>query len=337
MKRALVTGATGQDGRYLCEFLLTQGYAVHGMARPSTAERELAPQVTWHEADITDGCRIRDLVSEVAPHEIYNLAAQSHVGKSFQQPGLTFAVNAAGTLNVLEAARAVGCKFYQASTSELFGDIAPPHNEHSGFSPQSPYAVAKLAAHYAAANYRQAYGLFVCNGILFNHESPRRGPEFVTRKITRAVAEFACGRVAPLMLGNLDAKRDWGHAFDYVRGMWMMLQQSDPDDYVLATGETHSVRHLVDTAFDCIGWSIRWKNAHGGLAARGYHDDRVVVAVSQENRRPAEVPALCGDARKARDVLGWAPTFTFKALVADMVAADLKETQCRRVTISSAA
>lgn len=319
--RAFVTGATGQDGTYLCELLLSLGYEVHGLRRPATSVREYNPHVIWHDGDMTDGMALSRIVQGIVPGEIYNLAAQSHVGCSFKNPDLTFQVNALGTLRLLEAAKAVGARFYQASTSELFGNAPAPQSEATPFYPRSPYGVAKLAAYWSVVNYRESYGLFACNGILFNHESPRRGLDFVTRKISRAVAEFANGRALVLRLGNLDAKRDWGHARDYVRAMHQMLQHDRPDDYVVATAETHTVREFVEAAFDCIGWQIEWVGS--GDKEIGVHGNHGVIAVDPQFYRPAEVNHLEGDSSKARATLKWSPTVTFRDLVSEMVSADV--------------
>lgn len=316
MKVSLVTGATGQDGFYLTEYLAGLGYEAHGTDRPSTAERQ-AENYTPHECDITDAGCVKRLVDKIKPDEVYNLAAQSHVGKSFENPSLTFSVNALGTLNLLEALRDSEARFYQASTSELYGSSPAPQNEETRFHPRSPYGVSKLAAYWLTVNYREAYGLHASNGILFNHESPRRGCDFVTRKITKAVAS---GR--KLMLGNLSAKRDWGHAKDYVRGMHMILQ-GEPGDYVLATGEQHTVRQFVEAAYRCVGTRVSWFGS--GLNERGVDADsgRVLVEVDPDLFRPAEVETLCGDASKAKTMLGWAPQIGFDDLVAEMISADL--------------
>lgn len=321
---ALVTGATGQDGFYLCEHLNTLGYEVHGVRRPIAGEREEQSGIIWHEIDLTDGAALSRLVSELKPREIYNLAAQSHVGKSFENPELTFNVNAMGVLRLLEAVRlhCRSARVYQASTSELFGSSPAPQNEGTKFYPRSPYGVAKLAAYWLGVNYREAYGLFVCNGILFNHESPRRGHEFVTRKITRAVAEFAAGRTEVLRLGNLEAKRDWGHARDYVRAMRLCLQQPVSYDYVIATGESRTVREFVEEAFACIGATLTWNGR--GANERGYDGQgRLRVIVDPKLYRPSEVEDLRGDATRASRVLNWKPETPFTELVSEMVAMDM--------------
>lgn len=312
MKVALVTGATGQDGQYLTSYLSSYGYEVHGAVRPSTAAR--APE--WyqpHECDITDANAVRRLVDKIAPDEVYNLAAQSHVGRSFQNPALTLQVNAGGALNVLEAIRGSGARFYQASTSEMFGSEPAPQNEETRFHPRSPYGVAKLAAHWFTINYRESYLMHASTGILFNHESPLRGNDFVTKKIALAVK---AGQ--KLTLGNLDAKRDWGHAKDYVRAMHAIVQKERPGDYVIATGQQRTVREFVEAAYSAVGKRIKWVGQ--GLAECGFDENRqCVVEVSSEFFRPAEVQDLCGDARKARELLNWEPTVPFPDLVAEMV------------------
>ncbi len=325
MSRALVTGATGQDGYSLTTYLLSLGYDVHGMARRVTADRDLNPRVKWHEADMTDSARLTQIVSETRPTEIYNLAAQSHVGHSFDAPHLTFQVNAMAPLVLLEATRkhCPEARFYQASTSELFGNSPPPQSETTPFWPRSPYGVSKLAAYWSVVNHREAYGLHASNGILFNHESPKRGTEFVTRKVTRAVAEFANGRTEVLRLGNLDARRDWGFAGDYVKAMWLCLQQDKPDDYVIASGESHSVRDLVEVAFACIGDEIEWVGWGAHESGLSRKTGRLLITIDPQYYRPSEVNHLQGDSTKARATLRWSPTMTFQGLVSDMVAADL--------------
>ncbi len=315
MRRALITGITGQDGAYLAELLLEKGYEVHGMVRRASTENferiaHMRNRITLHQADLLDQLSIVDLVQAVRPHELYNLAAQSFVPTSWVQPLLTGEFTALGVTRVLEAIRLVdrSIRFYQASSSEMFG--ATPHepqNEQTPFWPRSPYAVAKVYGHWITVNYRESYGIFACCGILFNHESPRRGKEFVTRKVTDAVARIKLGLQDKLHLGNLDAMRDWGFAGDYVRAMWLMLQQDEPDDYVIATGEKHSVREFVELAFSYVG--LDWR-------------DHVVVDPAL--MRPAEVYTLRGDATKARRKLGWAPTVNFRQLVEMMVEADLE-------------
>ena len=312
---ALITGITGQDGSYLAEFLLAQGYEVHGMVRRSSTERferisHLRDHVTLHQADLLDQLSIITLLKEVRPREVYNLAAQSFVPTSWLQPVLTSEFTAIGVTRMLEAIRLVdpAIRFYQASSSEMFGAVRQePQNEQTPFWPRSPYGVAKVYGHWITVNYRESYGLFACSGILFNHESPRRGTEFVTRKIADGVARIKLGLAETLALGNLDAMRDWGYAGDYVEAMWMMLQQDTSDDYVVASGEKHSVRELVELAFD-----------HAGL---DWHDH---VVTDPKLLRPAEVNTLRGDAAKARRVLGWRPKVGFAELIRMMVDADLK-------------
>jgi GDPmannose 4,6-dehydratase len=315
MKRALITGITGQDGSYLADFLLTKGYAVHGMVRRSSTENferisHLRDRVTLHQADLLDQLSMIALLKTVRPHEVYNLAAQSFVPTSWVQPVLTGEFTAMGVTRMLEALRLVDPKirFYQASSSEMFGKVQEtPQTEKTPFWPRSPYGVAKVYGHWITVNYRESYDLFACSGILFNHESPRRGKEFVTRKITHAVASIKRGLQKELRLGNLDAMRDWGFAGDYVRAMWLMLQQKTPDDFVIATGEDHSVREFCQIAFDRAG--LNWKK---------------YVVVDKALFRPAEVNTLCGSSAKARRKLGWKPEVSFAELVRMMVDADLK-------------
>jgi GDPmannose 4,6-dehydratase len=313
MNRALITGITGQDGSYLAELLLAKGYEVHGVVRRSSSDTRgriahLAA-VTLHRGDMADGGSIARIVHDVKPTEVYNLAAQSHVGESFGQPEYTGDVTGVGTLRLLEAVQrhAPDARFYQASSSEMFGGMlgTAPQNEATPFHPRSPYGCAKVYAHHQVVNYRESYGLHASCGILFNHESPRRGEEFVTRKIARAVGRIAAGRQDKLHLGNLDAKRDWGFAGDYVQAMWLMLQQETPDDYVIATGETHTVREFCEMAFARVG--LRWEEH---------------VVVDPALFRPAEVDLLLGDASKAREVLGWKPRWSFRSLVNEMVDAE---------------
>ncbi len=339
-KVALVTGVTGQDGAYLAELLIGKGYEVHGIKRRSSSfntERvdhlyhdphEKGVPFHLHYGDMTDATNIVRLVQQTQPDEIYNLAAQSHVQVSFETPEYTANADALGTLRLLEAIRLLRLekktRFYQASTSELYGDSPPPQSETTPFRPRSPYAAAKLYAYWIVVNYREAYGLHASNGILFNHESPLRGETFVTRKITRAVAAIAAGRQERLYLGNLDAKRDWGHARDYVEGMWRILQQKRPDDYVLATGETHTVREFVERAFACAGRRIAWKGKGLAEVGRCAKSGDVLVAIDPVYFRPTEVDALCGDAAKARRKLGWRHRIGFDALVREMVAQDFR-------------
>ena len=339
-RKALITGVTGQDGAYLAELLLDKGYEVHGVKRRTSLfntdridhlyQDPHGSQVRLHlhYGDLTDATNLIRIIQQVQPDEIYNLAAQSHVAVSFETPEYTANADALGTLRLLEAIRILGLtgrtRFYQASTSEMFGRVQEiPQRETTPFYPRSPYGAAKAYAYWITVNYREAYGLHASNGILFNHESPIRGETFVTRKITRAVAAFALGRPTPLYLGNLDAKRDWGHARDYVEGMWLMLQQPEPGDYVLATGECHSVREFVEAAFACVERRIEWRGS--GIAERGLdaRTGETLVHIDPRYFRPTEVDLLLGDASKARSVLGWAPRIGFTGLVRDMVESDL--------------
>jgi GDPmannose 4,6-dehydratase len=337
-KRALITGVTGQDGSYLVELLLEKGYEVHGIVRRASSfntrriDHLLSdgashdPRLKLHYGDLLDSSSLSRIIERVAPHEVYNLGAQSHVHVSFQVPEYTAEANGVGTLRLLDAIREakLPARFYQASSSELYGKAREtPQRENTPFHPRSPYACAKLYAYWQTINHREAYGLFACNGILFNHESPRRGEVFVTRKISRAVARIRLGLQEKLVLGNLDARRDWGYAKDYVRAMWLMLQQPSPDDYVIATGETHTVREFCERAFAAAGLRIAW--AGHGVEERGLDvaTGRVLVEVDPKYFRPAEVDLLQGDASKARAALGWEPTVRFEGLVAMMVEADL--------------
>ncbi len=332
-KRALITGVTGQDGSLLSSFLLEKGHEVHGLRLYSdvnNTDRIVKildrDRFHLHYADLTDGGNICRLLSEIQPDEIYNLAAQSHVKVSFEVPEHTADVNGLGVLRILEAIRTLNMtdkvRFYQASSSEMFGSSAPPQNEDTPFHPCSPYGAAKLYAYWITRTYRESYGLHASNGILFNHESPVRGEEFVTRKITRAVAAIEAGMQDILQIGNLDSRRDWGHARDYVEGMWLMLQQDKPDDYVLAAGEAHSVRDFVTAAFTCMGVMLTWQGH--GLKEKGIDQrtGRILVAVDPQFFRPNEVNVLRGDARKAHEKLGWKPRVSFAALVQEMLDAD---------------
>ena len=344
-KVALIVGVTGQDGAYLARFLIQKDYIVHGMKRRSSSintnrvdgiyeesrhrERD-SRRFILHYGDVTDTSNVIRLIQEIQPDEIYNLSAQSHVKVSFELPEYTANVDALGTLRILEAIRILGLikktKFYQASTSEMFGKVQTiPQNELTPFYPRSPYGVAKLYAHWITKNYRESYGLFACSGILFNHESPMRGETFVTKKITRAVARIYLGLQTELYLGNLDAKRDWGHARDYVEAMWLMLQQEKPDDFVIGTGETHSVRTFVEKSFQEIGITIAWKGS--GIDEIGYDTKtgRQLVFVDPAYFRPAEVDLLIADATKAKEVLGWQPKITLDELVKEMIAHEFKE------------
>ncbi|HYA15456.1 MAG TPA: GDP-mannose 4,6-dehydratase [Syntrophales bacterium] len=339
-KKALITGITGQDGAYLAEFLLIKGYEVHGVKRRASLfnthridhlykdQHEEDVKFFLHYGDMTDSANLIRIIQEVKPEEIYNLAAQSHVQVSFETPEYTANADALGTLRILEAIRILKLeswtKFYQASSSELYGEVKEvPQKETTPFSPRSPYAAAKLYAYWITVNYRQAYGLFACNGILFNHESPIRGETFVTRKITRAVARIKLGSQDKLFLGNLDAQRDWGHAKDYVEGMWVMLQQGTPDDYVLATGETHSVREFVELAFQEVGIRIQWTGKGADEKGIDAKTGKVLVEVDPRYFRPTEVDMLKGDASKAKNKLGWVARHTFKDIAKEMVASDL--------------
>lgn len=337
---ALITGITGQDGAYLAEFLLKKGYEVHGIRRRSSSfntgrvehlyqdlhEEDL--RFIMHYGDMTDATNLIRIVRETQPHEIYNLAAQSHVMVSFETPEYTANSDGLGTLRMLEAIRILGVektvRFYQASTSELYGLVQEiPQRETTPFYPRSPYAAAKLYAYWITVNYREAYGIHASNGILFNHEGPTRGETFVTRKITRAVAGIELGIQQKLYLGNLDATRDWGHARDYVEGMWMILQQPEPDDYVLATGEAHSVREFVEKSFACIGKRIEWRGSGVNETGVEVATGRVLVEIDPRYFRPTEVMQLLGDPSKARNKLGWQHRTSFEALVQEMVREDL--------------
>lgn len=340
-KVALITGATGQDGAYLAELLLGKGYIVHGVKRRSSSfntgrvehlyrdPHEEDVRFFMHYGDLTDSTNLIRLVQQIQPTEIYNLAAQSHVHVSFETPEYTANADGIGTLRLLEAIRILGlektARFYQASTSELYGKVQEtPQRETTPFYPRSPYAAAKLYAYWITVNYREAYGMHASNGILFNHEGPTRGETFVTRKITRAVAAIEHGRQDCLYLGNLDAKRDWGHARDYVEGMWRILQQDEADDYVLATGETHSVREFVELAFGHVGRGIEWRGE--GVDEEGIcqKTGKVVVRIDPRYFRPTEVDLLLGDPSKAREKLGWTHTTAFRDLVREMVEADIR-------------
>ncbi|WYM00165.1 MAG: GDP-mannose 4,6-dehydratase [Gloeotrichia echinulata DVL01] len=329
-KRALITGITGQDGSYLSELLLEQGYEVHGIIRRTSTfntdridhmyedPHKEGVRLFLHYGDLTDGTTLRRILEEVQPTEIYNLGAQSHVRVSFDSPEYTVDAVGMGTLRLLEAIRdyqrrtGIEVRFYQAGSSEMYGLVqAVPQSETTPFYPRSPYACAKVYAHWQTVNYRESYNLFACNGILFNHESPRRGETFVTRKITRAIAQIVVGKQKKLYMGNLDAKRDWGYAKDYVRAMWLMLQQDQPDDYVIATGETHSVREFLELAFNHV--NLNWED---------------YVEFDERYLRPAEVELLIGDSTKAQQKLGWKPAVTFEGLVALMVEADLQAFGC---------
>jgi GDPmannose 4,6-dehydratase len=340
VKKALITGVTGQDGAYLAQFLLSKGYEVHGIKRRSSLlntsridhiyedPHTQGRHFLLHYGDLTDSSSLVQIVQQVKPDEIYNLAAQSHVKVSFEQPEYTGNSVALGTLRLLEAIRIAGlektARFYQASSSEMYGLVHEvPQKETTPFYPRSPYAVAKLYAYWITINYREAYGLYACNGILFNHESPHRGETFVTRKITRGLARIKMGLQDRLYLGNLDALRDWGHARDYVEMQWRMLQQPEPRDYVIATGEQHSVREFVERSANCLGLQITWEGT--GPEEKGTDQDgNLIVAVDPRYYRPTEVQALLGDASRAREDLGWRPKVTFNELVTEMTEEDLK-------------
>ena len=339
-KVALITGITGQDGSYLTELLLEKGYEVHGLIRRSSSfntgriqhlytDPHSRPAMTLHYGDLTDSSCLVSLMAKIRPTEVYNLAAQSHVKVSFEMAEYTGEVDALGTLRLLDAIRAVGLekevRFYQASTSELYGKVVEtPQKETTPFYPRSPYGVAKMYSYWIVVNYREAYGMYACNGILFNHESPRRGRTFVTRKISRAVAEIHLGLKDCIFLGNLDAKRDWGHARDYVEGMWRMLQQDQPDDFVLSTNECHSVREFVEKSFAVIGVNINWEGKAENEIGYDSLSGRVLVRVDPAYYRPTEVELLLGDSNKARKRLGWKPTVNFDDLVKEMTLADIE-------------
>jgi len=341
MKTALITGITGQDGSYLAEFLLKKGYRVHGIIRRNSTsdctDRINSflgnPYITLHYGDLTDFSNLTSIIQETRPDEIYNLAAQSHVKVSFSNALYTADVDALGVTRLLEALRVLGMinttKFYQASTSEMYGKVQSiPQRENTPFHPRSPYGVAKLYAHWITKNYREAYNLFACNGILFNHESPRRGENFVTRKITKSLSEIKNGkRDAPLELGNLDAKRDWGHAKDYVEAMWLMLQQENPDDYVVSMGEQHSVRKFVNIACEHIGFDIEWSGSGIDEVAKIKGTDEVLVQVNPEFYRPTEVDSLVGDPTFVKDAIGWDPKYSFAELVKEMCDSDMEATK----------
>ncbi|MDX1764546.1 MAG: GDP-mannose 4,6-dehydratase [bacterium] len=340
MKKALITGITGQDGAYLAEFLLNKRYEVHGIKRRTSLfntdridhiyqdPHEKGRRLILHYGDMTDSSSLVRVIQQVQPDEVYNLAAQSHVAVSFEEPEYTADSDALGALRLLEAIRILGLekktRYYQASTSELYGLVQEtPQTEKTPFYPRSPYGVAKLYAYWITVNYREAYGMFACNGILFNHESPVRGETFVTRKITRALARIKLGLQDCLYLGNLNARRDWGHAKDFVEMQWLMLQQEAPDDFVIATGEQHSVRDFVTAAAHELGIQMRWEGA--GVEEKGFDESgRCIVAVDPGYFRPTEVETLLGDATKAKEKLGWVPKITFNDLVAEMVREDLK-------------
>ena len=351
-KKALITGITGQDGAYLAEFLLGKDYVVHGVKRRSSSfntdridhlyqdPHDPDPRMVLHYGDLTDSTNLIRIVQETRPDEIYNLAAQSHVAVSFETPEYTANADALGTLRILEAIRLLGlekeCRFYQASTSELYGKVQEvPQTESTPFYPRSPYAVAKLYAYWITVNYREAYDIFACNGILFNHESPVRGETFVTRKITRALARISRGLQDCLYLGNMDSLRDWGHARDYVEMQWLMLQQDEPEDFVIATGEQRSVREFAEVAAARLGMRIVWKG--GGVDEVGIDEatGNTIVRIDPRYFRPTEVETLLGDATRAKEKLGWVPKVSFDELVAEMIAVDLEAAEKDRLMRNS--
>ncbi len=330
-KRALITGVTGQDGAILAEMLIKKGYEVHGLrpysAVPDTARIAHLDDLKLHYGDMTDGGNLCRLLDQLQPNEIYNMAAQSHVHVSFDVPESTANINALGALRLLDAMRMIGAskndmRFYQASSSEMYGRSAAPQNEKTTFEPCSPYGTAKLFAYWTTKNYRDAYDMFAANGILFNHESPIRGEEFVTRKITQSVCEIEAGMRDKVSLGNLDSKRDWGHAQDYMEGVWKILQMPEADDYVLASGEAHSVRDFVEIAFATIGTQIIWEGEGIDEVGRDKMTGKIMIDINPKFFRPNEIHHLLGDATKAKEKLGWKPKFTFEGLVEDMMKAD---------------
>jgi GDPmannose 4,6-dehydratase len=351
LKTALITGITGQDGAYLARFLLNKGYRVHGIKRRSSSfntgrvdqlyqdPHEADVRFSMHYGDLTDATNLIRIIQEVQPDEIYNLAAQSHVKVSFETPEYTANSDALGTLRLLEAIRILGlerkCRFYQASTSEMYGKVQEiPQKESTPFYPRSPYGAAKVYSYWITVNYREAYNMFACNGILFNHESPIRGETFVTRKITRAVARIKLGLQDKLFLGNLDAKRDWGYAGDYVQAMWLMLQQESPDDYVVATGEAHSVREFVESAFREADIEIVWEGKGLSEVGKDAASGKIRVKIDPRYFRPTEVEFLLGDPTKAKSKLGWVPEVTFKDLVKRMIQEDIKEAERDQLVLS---
>jgi GDPmannose 4,6-dehydratase len=334
MVKAFITGVTGQDGSYLAELLLEKGYEVHSIIRRSsvfTSQRidhlMKDPNFFTYHGDLTDSSNLHSLLSKIQPDEVYNLGAQSHVAVSFEVPEYTAEVDAVGTIRLLDAIKDIGIKpkFYQASTSELFGGLpgTAPQSEVTPFYPKSPYGAAKLYAYWVTINYRESYGMFACNGILFNHESPRRGETFVTKKITKAVARIKQGRQKELRLGNLDAKRDWGHAKDFVEAMWLMLQQAEPKDYVIATGKTYTIREFVERAFRYIGTTIIWQGEGDSEIGLSKDSGDILVKIDPKYYRPAEVELLWGDPTRAKKELGWSATTDLDALIAEMIDYDL--------------
>jgi GDPmannose 4,6-dehydratase len=345
MKKALITGITGQDGSYLAEFLLEKDYEVHGIIRRSSTfntgridhifqdPHESGKRLILHYGDLSDSSNISRIIEKVQPDEIYNLAAQSHVRVSFDTPEYTGDVTGLGSLRILDAIREAGLKtkFYQASSSEMFGLVQQiPQTEETPFHPRSPYGVAKVYAYWITKNYRESYNLFACNGILFNHESPRRGETFVTRKITRGLARIKLGLDDTLYLGNIDAKRDWGYAKDYVEGMWMMLQQNKPDDYILATNETHTVREFIEVASKRLGFNIKWEGKDINEIGIDRKTGKTIIKIDPIYFRPAEVDLLIGDASKAKRLIGWEPKVKFKELTEMMVDSDLAQETIKR-------
>ncbi|MEY4593510.1 MAG: hypothetical protein RIR18_2405 [Pseudomonadota bacterium] len=346
-KVALITGITGQDGAYLAEFLLKKNYIVHGIRRRSSSfntgridhlykdSHEQDVQLFLHYGDLTDTSSLFNIIQKVQPDEIYNLAAQSHVAVSFEEPEYTANADALGTLRILEAIRLLNLKdktkFYQASTSELFGRVKEiPQKESTPFYPRSPYAAAKLYAYWITINYREAYGIFGCNGILFNHESPMRGEIFVTRKITRALARIKLGMQECLFLGNIEAKRDWGHAKDYIEMQWLMLQQETPEDFVIATGVQYSVREFIIAAAEVLGMRIQWHGSGADEYGVDLDSGKTIIKIDPRYYRPTEVETLLGDATKAREKLGWTPKIDFASLVSEMIQSDLKEAETEK-------
>ncbi len=339
-KTALITGVTGQDGAYLSKFLLEKNYEVHGIKRRSSSfntgrlesiyvdPHENSPNFFLHYGDLTDSSNLIRIIQKTKPNEIYNLGAQSHVQVSFETPEYTANSDALGTIRLLEAIRTLNLikkvKFYQASTSEMFGKSPPPQNENTEFQPRSPYAAAKLYSYWVTINYREAYNLFASNGILFNHESPMRGETFVTRKITRAVASIFKGKQKNLWLGNLDAKRDWGHAKDYVEGMWKILQHNTPEDFVLATGKSYTVRQFCEIAFKEVGVALEWIGEGINEIGKDIKSGKVLIQIDKRYFRPTEVDYLEGDASKAKEKLNWVPKISFKSMISEMVQNDLK-------------
>ncbi|WPE17778.1 GDP-mannose 4,6-dehydratase [Candidatus Thioglobus autotrophicus] len=341
-KKALITGITGQDGAYLAEFLLKKGYEVHGIKRRSSLfntdridhlyqdPHDKNPRFFLHHGDLTDSSSLIRIIQEVQPDEIYNLAAQSHVAVSFEEPEYTANSDALGALRILEAIRILGlekkAKYYQASTSELFGEVQEtPQNEKTPFHPRSPYAVAKLYAYWITINYREAYGIYACNGILFNHESPIRGETFVTRKVTRALVRIKLGLQDCVYLGNIDAKRDWGHAKDYVEMQWLMLQQDKPEDFTISTGEQHSVREFIEIAAKEVDIEIKWKGEGVNEVGINAKTKDIIIRIDKRYFRPTEVETLLGDSTKAKNKLNWQPKISFQELVKEMIMADLQE------------